>query len=454
MKWCCGISLLLYPLISSHAATIHLSGIVTDEHDRFVEGAEVSLYSRNSLKTYTDISGGFELTGDTDGASIFHKNDYSHRHSRGNGRPSHIQHGSDTRIRVSIHDFKGRKVSEKRVEWYGKENEWPRFIFTRLTQGLYLISVCHGEKKSVFRYIVPGRCNCPVDIFSIIERKDVVYRPAYTAQTSEFSDILVVSADGKQTVRRAVTAPVESDIAVTLMPAGVGYVTPSVPVCTDMGGVGDVTTYGSVTDPEYSEGGACNYGATKIRYYAAINVNRIPGDGMGDWREGRCCGRCARVRIHTADGEERTTVVRIVDRCADENCGIDLGGAPAAVIMKDQPGRYSGEWEWVNCDDFEGVSDGSASIYVKEGSNEWWSLVQVRNGPGAASTVRVRKAESETWQDLSRAAEAENFFSVPTDMLQDSDEWDMEVVWETGSSSSLRLPGNKLSLENTSYQFR
>ena len=51
--------------------------------------------------------------------------------------------------------------------------------------------------------------------------------------------------------------------------------------------------------PEYSEGGACNYGSTGIKYYAAINVNQIPGDLKGQWQGGQICGRCARVRVTT-----------------------------------------------------------------------------------------------------------------------------------------------------------
>ena len=49
------------------------------------------------------------------------------------------------------------------------------------------------------------------------------------------------------------------------------------PMLVENGGKGSVTTYGSITAKETSLGGACNYGQTNIRYYAAIHVNVSPG---------------------------------------------------------------------------------------------------------------------------------------------------------------------------------
>ncbi len=109
------------------------------------------------------------------------------------------------------------------------------------------------------------------------------------------------------------------------------------PTLTEKGGKGSVTTYGSVTAKETSLGGACNYGQTNIQYYAAIHVNVSPGDAKGPWNGGAACGGCVRVKAKTPDGWKRVTV-RITDRCPDANCGVDLGGAPAADIM----GKFCG----------------------------------------------------------------------------------------------------------------
>ncbi len=121
------------------------------------------------------------------------------------------------------------------------------------------------------------------------------------------------------------------------------------PELTENGGKGSVTTYGSITAKETSLGGACNYGQTNIQYYAAIHVNVSPGDNKGPWDGGAACGGCVRVKAKTPDGWKKVTV-RITDRCPDADCGVDLGGAPAADIMGNQVGRYYGEWEFVSCE--------------------------------------------------------------------------------------------------------
>jgi hypothetical protein len=226
---------------------------------------------------------------------------------------------------------------------------------------------------------------------------------------------------------------------------------PSVPVLNDTGGFGDVTTYGSLADPAPSRGGACNYGSTEILRFAAIQVSLLPGDLRGQWQDGRICGRCAEVRARTPDGW-KTTVVRIMDKCPDANCGIDLGGLPAQDLMGARPGRYSGEWRWVSCAGHEGVSDGPPSLFVKEGGNAYWSLVQVRNAEAGVLGVRLRLASSGagSWTDLPWATEAENFFKVPTAILQDAREYDMEILLSTGRGYGAVLKGADLAAEKSS----
>jgi len=194
---------------------------------------------------------------------------------------------------------------------------------------------------------------------------------------------------------------------------------PSIPVLSDTGGAGDVTTYGGVGNAAPSAGGACNYGATGITHYAAIQVNQLPGDGLGQWDGGRICGQCVEIRARTPDGW-RTTHARIVDKCPDGHCGIDLGGAPATDLMSSQAGRYSGSWRFVPCEGLSGVFDGPRSLWVKEGSSAWWSLVQVRNPPSAVSGISVRLSDG-GWIPLAWATEAENFLKVPASAFSDTD---------------------------------
>lgn len=228
--------------------------------------------------------------------------------------------------------------------------------------------------------------------------------------------------------------------------------TPSYPILSDTRGYGDVTTYGGVAGGHPSQGGACNYGETGILSFAAIQVNRLPGDMQGQWRGGRVCGQCVEVKARTPDGW-KSTVVRIVDKCPDDFCGIDLGGTPAGVLMGNKPGRYSGEWNFVSCEGHPGVSDGAPSLFIKEGSNAFWSLIQVRNPSERIMGIRCRRSGAPAWTDLEWATEAENFFRVPVSALADSAAYDCEIelpdgpgyVWH-GSGQALAAAGASLPL--------
>ncbi|HXP89366.1 MAG TPA: expansin-like protein [Fibrobacteria bacterium] len=210
------------------------------------------------------------------------------------------------------------------------------------------------------------------------------------------------------------TSPVQGDLGILV----IDLTTPTIPLLSDTGGIGDVTTYGGVGNANPSSGGACNYGITGIANYAAIQVSQAPGDLLGQWNGGRMCGQCARIRAWTSTGWH-ATVARIVDKCPDDRCGIDLGGSPATDIMGALPGRYSGDWTFVPCTSLSGVSDGPRTLWVKEGASAYWSLIQVRDPPSAVDSMRMRFPGG-TWSTLSWATEAENFFTVPVNLLQDT----------------------------------
>jgi hypothetical protein len=192
---------------------------------------------------------------------------------------------------------------------------------------------------------------------------------------------------------------------------------PSNPVLEDWGAIGNVTNHGSLTAPTPSEGGACNYGSTKISYFAAINVNVRAPDEHGQWQGGKVCGQCALVRIKTPDGWKET-VVRIMDKCTDEYCGIVLGGAPARDMMGERPGRYQGSWSFVSCEGHPQVSDGSPAIHVKEGSSASWALVQVRNPLEGVIGINWRSDDGASGGAFPYASEAENYFRVPEQVLR------------------------------------
>jgi hypothetical protein len=215
------------------------------------------------------------------------------------------------------------------------------------------------------------------------------------------------------------------------------------PELTEKGGKGSVTTYGSITAKETSLGGACNYGQTNIQYYAAIHVNVSPGDDKGPWDGGAACGGCVRVKARTPDGWKRVTV-RITDRCPDANCGVDLGGAPAADIMGNRVGRYSGEWEFVSCEGVDGVWGDSTSLWVKEGASAFWSIVHVRNPKDMVKTITIL-GEGDESHELEMVVGTENFWTVPPEILQSDNRYRVVVKYRTGTDDVWYIKGSELA---------
>lgn len=217
------------------------------------------------------------------------------------------------------------------------------------------------------------------------------------------------------------------------------------PTLTENGGYGSVTTYGSVTEKEASSGGACNYGKTNIHYYAAIHVNVSPGDNLGPWQGGSACGGCVHVKARTPEGWKEVTV-RIMDRCPDANCGVDLGGAPASEIMGNRVGRYSGEWEFVSCEGVDGVWDDSTSVWVKEGASTFWSIIQVRNPKDAVKSMTLKGVQSNDAHVLEMVVGTENFWTVPPEVLQTDNEYSLTVTYRSGEPDTWLLKGSELSV--------
>ena len=217
------------------------------------------------------------------------------------------------------------------------------------------------------------------------------------------------------------------------------------PELTENGGKGSVTTYGSITAKETSLGGACNYGQTNIQYYAAIHVNVSPSDNKGPWQGGAACGGCVRVKAKTPDGWKRVTV-RITDRCPDANCGVDLGGAPAADIMGNTVGRYYGEWEFVSCEGVDGVWGDSTSLWVKEGASTFWSIIQVRNPKDMVKAITILGIDTRDAYNLEMVVGTENFWTVPENVLKTDNRYRVVVKYRTGEDDEWHIKGSDLAV--------
>lgn len=217
---------------------------------------------------------------------------------------------------------------------------------------------------------------------------------------------------------------------------------PSNPRFTDSVALGNVTMYTT----EASDGGACNYGKTGVLYFAAINVSESAGDGKGQWQEGRFCGQCVEVTVITTKGP-RQVVARIMDRCADEHCGVDLGGEAPAAIMADGFGRYDGAWRLVPCSGHPEVFDGAPSLFVKEGSNAFWAAIQVRNPNAAVAGMG--------WQNQADTSDAgtfdygspslENYYFVPQEVLQGKGTYVVTIKYSDGTTARTVVTAEQLA---------
>ncbi|MGC4065611.1 MAG: expansin-like protein [Polyangiaceae bacterium] len=201
---------------------------------------------------------------------------------------------------------------------------------------------------------------------------------------------------------------------------------------------------------EPSQGGACLYGSTAIEYFAAINVNASPGDEKGQWNDGRICGQCAEVRVRTS-GSVESVIVRIMDRCADVNCGIDLGGKAPAKVMLDGFGRYEGVWRFVSCDGHPEVFDGPMALHVKEGSNAYWSAVQVRNPPMAVDAIdwRCEPLSPSSGTLAYSSPQMENYYLVPSEILRSDADVELTIRFHDGSTRMLTVASAKLGVADT-----
>jgi hypothetical protein len=226
-------------------------------------------------------------------------------------------------------------------------------------------------------------------------------------------------------------------------------VTPSYPAVDSSSGRGNVTMY----DTEASSGGACNYGVTNVLYYAAMSVDEVPGDGKGQWQHGRICGQCVEVTALTSQGP-KSVVVRIMDKCPDGFCGIDLGGLAPAAIMLDDPGRYDGAWRFVSCAGHPEVSDGPPTLFVVGGSNAWWARVQVRNPTGAVDSIAWQESTGATQGTFPYASDPENTYEVPAAVLQSSAaSLSITVHYRDGSTARQALTPAQLAASGASYSF-
>ncbi|MCC6553451.1 MAG: hypothetical protein IT372_10590 [Polyangiaceae bacterium] len=123
-----------------------------------------------------------------------------------------------------------------------------------------------------------------------------------------------------------------------------------------------------------------------------------------DYQSSAACGACAEIT-----GPDGTITVRIVDRCPECPQGdIDMSPQAFELIAPLEAGRVDISWRYVAC----GL-EGPIIYHFKEGSNPWWTAVQIRNHRYPIAKLEYRAADGSY---IEVARESYNFFVEPNGM--------------------------------------
>ncbi len=147
---------------------------------------------------------------------------------------------------------------------------------------------------------------------------------------------------------------------------------------------GDTHT-GDGTFYTFADGtGACLYDKTADVHIAALNAS--------DWANSAWCGAC--VDVTAGSNQVR---VRIVDECPDCAPGqLDLHPDAFALLAPKEQGRVAITWNFVACD-----AEGPVSYKYKDGSNPYWTAVQVRNSRFPITKLESSK-DGSSWAEAAR----------------------------------------------------
>lgn len=152
---------------------------------------------------------------------------------------------------------------------------------------------------------------------------------------------------------------------------------------------------GGVCDASIHTGEGTYYGADGS---GNCSFAASPGDPLvaamndADYAAAAVCGACVEV-----EGPDATITVRIVDRCPGCAPGdIDLSEGAFPMIAAKELGRVPISWRVVSC-----PVDGPIVYHFKEGSNQWWTAVQVRNHRNPIATFEYKTTDG-AWKPVDR----------------------------------------------------
>lgn len=142
---------------------------------------------------------------------------------------------------------------------------------------------------------------------------------------------------------------------------------------------------GEATYYDFADGsGNCGFPATPDDpLVAAMNHTDYAGSAA--------CGSCVRI-----EGPDGSVDVRIVDQCPECPAGdIDLHPDAFARIAPVEAGRVAITWQYIPC-----AVEGPVVYHFKDGSNPYWTAVQLRNHRNAIARFEVQ--QSGAWVEVPR----------------------------------------------------
>jgi expansin (peptidoglycan-binding protein) len=152
---------------------------------------------------------------------------------------------------------------------------------------------------------------------------------------------------------------------------------------------------GGVCDGALHTGEGTYYGADgsgNCSFPAAPGDPLVAAMNDADYAASAVCGACVEV-----EGPDATITVRIVDRCPGCAPGdIDLSEGAFPMIAAKELGRVPISWRVVSC-----PVSGPIVYHFKEGSNQWWTAVQVRNHRNPIATFEYKTMDG-SWKSVER----------------------------------------------------
>jgi expansin len=168
-----------------------------------------------------------------------------------------------------------------------------------------------------------------------------------------------------------------------------------------------------------------------------------PGDLMvaamneTDYQNSAACGACAAV-----EGPAGSILVRIVDRCPECAPGdLDFSREAFAMIAAIEAGRVDIRWRYVEC-----PIDGAMGFRFKEGSNPFWTAIQVRNHRQRIAGLEARPPGGE-YQTVAR--EQYNYFVAPAGLGEGPYDLRVTDVYGHVAEEPAVAPGDGVVVEGT-----